>query len=145
MKVVIQCVSKAQVTIDDKIIGEISQGLLIFIGVAQDDNMTQIKKLADKILNLRIFDDINNKMNLSINDIKGSLLIISQFTLYADCKKGNRPSFMNTASPVHAKKIYNEFVNYMVQKKINVQSGKFGADMEISLINPGPATFILEV
>ena len=145
MKVVIQCVSKAQVTIDDKIIGEISQGLLIFIGVAQDDNMTQIKKLADKILNLRIFDDINNKMNLSINDIKGSLLIISQFTLYADCKKGNRPSFMNTASPVHAKKIYNEFVNYMVQKKIKVQSGKFGADMEINLINSGPATFILEV
>ena len=145
MKVVIQRVSKAQVTIDDKIIGEISQGLLIFVGVAQDDNMTQIKKLADKILNLRIFDDINNKMNLSINDIKGSLLIISQFTLYADCKKGNRPSFMNAASPVHAKKIYNEFVNYMVQKKINVQSGKFGADMEINLINSGPATFILEV
>ena len=145
MKVVIQRVSKAQVTIDDKIIGEISQGLLIFVGVAQDDNMIQIKKLADKILNLRIFDDINNKMNLSINDIKGSLLIISQFTLYADCKKGNRPSFMNAASPVHAKKIYNEFVNYMVQKKIKVQSGKFGADMEINLINSGPATFILEV
>ena len=145
MKAIIQRVNKAQVTIDDKIIGKISEGLLIFIGIAQDDSMSHVIKLADKILSLRVFNDINKKMNLSIHDIKGSLLIISQFTLYADCNKGNRPSFINAASPVHAKKIYNEFVNYMNQQKINVQSGVFGADMQVGLTNSGPATFILNV
>ena len=145
MKAIIQRVSKAQVTIDDKIRGKISEGLLIFIGIAQDDSMSHVIKLADKILSLRIFNDINKKMNLSIYDIQGSLLIISQFTLYADCDNGNRPSFINAASPVHAKKIYNEFVNYMNQQKINVQSGVFGANMKVSLVNSGPSTFILEV
>ena len=145
MKAIIQRVSKAQVTIDDKIRGKISEGLLIFIGIAQDDSMSHVIKLADKILSLRIFNDINKKMNLSIYDIQGSLLIISQFTLYADCDNGNRPSFINAASPVHAKKIYNEFVNYMNQQKINVQSGVFGADMKVSLVNSGPAAFILDV
>ena len=145
MKAIIQRVNKAQVMIDNKIIGKISEGFVIFIGIAQDDSMSHVIKLADKILSLRVFNDINKKMNLSIHDIKGSLLIISQFTLYADCNKGNRPSFINAASPVHAKKIYNEFVNYMTQQKINVQLGKFGADMEVSLINAGPATFILDI
>ena len=145
MRAIIQRVSKAQVTIDDKIRGTISEGLLIFIGIAQDDSASHVIKLADKILSLRIFNDINEKMNLSVHDIQGSLLIISQFTLYADCKKGNRPSFINAASPVHAKKIYNEFVNYMNQQKINVQSGVFGAEMKVSLINSGPSTFILDV
>ena len=145
MRAIIQRVSKAQVTIDDKIRGTISEGLLIFIGIAQDDSASHVIKLADKILSLRIFNDINEKMNLSVHDIQGSLLIISQFTLYADCKKGNRPSFINAASPVHAKKIYNEFVNYMNQQKINVQSGVFGADMKVSLINSGPSTFILDI
>ena len=145
MKAIIQRVNKAQVMIDNKIIGKISEGFVIFIGIAQDDSMSHVIKLADKILSLRVFNDINKKMNLSIHDIKGSLLIISQFTLYADCNKGNRPSFINAASPVHAKKIYNEFVNYMNQQKINVQSGVFGADMQVGLTNSGPATFILNV
>ena len=145
MKAIIQRVSKAKVTIDDKVRGKISEGLLIFIGIAQDDSMSHVIKLADKILSLRIFNDINKKMNLSVHDIQGNLLIISQFTLYADCNKGNRPSFINAASPVHAKKIYNEFVNYMNQQKINVQSGVFGADMKVSLVNTGPSTFILDV
>jgi len=145
MKAIIQRVNKAQVTIDDKITGKISEGFLIFVGIAQDDSMSHVIKLADKILSLRVFNDINKKMNLSIRDIQGSLLIISQFTLYADCNKGNRPSFLNAASPVHAKKIYNEFVNYMNQQKINVQSGVFGADMKVSLVNAGPSTFILDV
>ena len=145
MKAVIQRVSKAEVTVDDKIRGKISEGLLMFIGIAQDDSMSNVIKLGDKVLSLRIFNDINKKMNLSIHDIQGSLLIISQFTLYADCKNGNRPSFINAASPAHAKKIYNEFVNYMNQQKINVQSGVFGADMKVSLVNTGPSTFILDV
>ena len=145
MRVIIQRVSKAQVTIDGKIRGEISEGLLIFIGIAQDDSISHVIKLADKILSLRIFNDSNKKMNLSIHDIQGNLLIISQFTLYADCNNGNRPSFINAAPPVHAKKIYNEFVNYMNQQKINVQSGVFGVDMKVSLVNTGPSTFILDV
>jgi len=145
MKAIIQRVSKAKVTIDDKVRGKISEGLLIFIGIAQDDSISHVIKLADKILSLRIFNDSNKKMNLSIHDIQGSLLIISQFTLYADCNNGNRPSFINAAPPVHAKKIYNEFVNYMNQQKINVQSGVFGADMKVSLVNIGPSTFILDV
>jgi len=145
MRAIIQRVSKAQVAIDNTIRGKISEGLLIFIGIAQDDSMSHVIKLADKILSLRIFNDINKKMNLSVHDIQGNLLIISQFTLYADCNKGNRPSFINAASPVHAKKIYNEFVNYMNQQKINVQSGVFGADMKVSLVNTGPSTFILDV
>ena len=145
MKVIIQRVNQAQVLVEGKVIGQISEGLLIFLGIGKEDRMSHIIKIADKILYLRVFNDINKKMNLSIKNIQGSLLIISQITLYADCKNGNRPSFVNAASPVHAKKIYNEFVNYMTQQKINVQSGKFGADMEVSLTNSGPATFALDV
>ena len=144
MRAIIQRVSKAQVTIDNTIRGKISEGLLIFIGIAQDDSISHVIKLADKILSLRIFNDSNKKMNLSIHDIQGSLLIISQFTLYADCNNGNRPSFINAASPVHAKKIYNEFVNYMYQQNINCESGVFGAHMEVSLINDGPVTLIMD-
>ena len=145
MKAIIQRVNQAHVIEDSVIIGKISKGLLIFVGVEDSDNDNTIIKISDKIINLRIFNDINNKMNLSLIDVGGSVLIISQFTLYGDCSKGNRPSFIKAASPVHAKKIYNEFVNYMVQQNINVQSGKFGANMKVQLINDGPATFILNI
>jgi len=145
MKVTIQRVSQAHVIVDQMTVGKIAEGLLIFLGVSETDDLTTVKKMADKIINLRIFNDDLNKMNLSLLDICGSLLIVSQFTLYADCTKGNRPNFLNAANSLHAKKIYNEFVNYMVQKKINVQSGQFGAHMEVHLINSGPVTFILTI
>mgnify|MGYP001317133211 FL=1 len=145
MKVTIQRVSQAHVIVDQMTVGKIAEGLLVFLGVSETDDLTTVKKIADKIINLRIFNDDLNKMNLSLLDICGSLLIVSQFTLYADCTKGNRPNFLNAANSLHAKKIYNEFVNYMVQKKINVQSGQFGAHMEVHLINSGPATFILTI
>ena len=145
MKAVVQRVDSASVSIHNATRGSISRGLVVFIGVQNSDGLEEIYKLSDKLLNLRIFNDNNLKMNLSLSDISGELLIISQFTLFANCIKGNRPSFINAGSPIHAKKIYNEFVNYMNQKKINVQSGEFGADMKIELINSGPATFILDI
>tara|TARA_B100001758_G_C17979645_1_gene387476 strand:- start:54 stop:512 length:459 start_codon:yes stop_codon:yes gene_type:complete len=145
MKAVVQRVDSASVSMQGATIGSISQGLLVFIGVQNSDGLKEVSKLSDKLLNLRIFNDKNSKMNLSLADINGELLIISQFTLFANCTKGNRPSFINAGNPIHAKKIYNEFVNYMNQKKINVQSGEFGADMKIELINSGPATFILDI
>ena len=145
MRAVLQRVSQGQVSVKNKMIGSINEGLVVFIGIGPDDNRQHITTLADKILNLRIFNDENGKMNFNIFDIQGSLLIVSQFTLYGDCSKGNRPSFINAADRVHAKKIYNEFVNYMVQQKINVQTGEFGSDMNISLINTGPVTITLEV
>ena len=144
MRVVIQRVDQAQVLVRGVEVGKIAKGLLVFLGVKDVDGIDTIQKLADKVINLRIFNNDSNKMNLSLLDIDGSLLIVSQFTLYADCSKGNRPSFTNAGSALHAKKIYNEFVNYMVQKNINVQSGEFGAHMEVRLINSGPATFILD-
>jgi len=145
MKAIIQRVDRASVSVMGSKIGSISKGLLVFIGIQNSDGLEEIYKLSDKLLNLRIFNDNNLKMNLSISDISGELLIISQFTLFANFSKGNRPSFVDAGNPIHAKKIYNEFVNYMNQKKINVQSGEFGSDMKIELINSGPATFILEI
>jgi D-tyrosyl-tRNA(Tyr) deacylase len=145
MRAVIQRVSEAQVLVDEKIVGAIQNGFVVFVGVGTHDTVQHITHLVNKILNIRIFVDDSGKMNLNIRDINGSLLIISQFTLYGDCKKGNRPSFINAADRVHAKKIYNEFVNYTVQQKINVQTGVFGADMSVKLINTGPATFTLDL
>ena len=145
MKIVLQRVIKAHVTINKQIVGTISQGLVLFLGITQTDNKQAIIKLCNKIINLRIFPDNNHKMNNSLNDIKGSILIISQFTLYGQCVSGNRPSFTNAAGPIYAKKIYNEFVNYMKnQTNINIQTGQFGAMMKVTLINDGPVTFILD-
>lgn len=143
MKAIIQRVLKASVVIKNHQERSIDQGLLILVGVGKDDASKDAMQLADKILNLRIFSK-NDKMNDSVLDIKGNLLIVSQFTLYADCKRGNRPSFINAAPPVHAKKIYNEFVNYIDQQNINCESGIFGAQMEVSLINDGPVTLIMD-
>jgi len=145
MKIVLQRVIKAHVTINKQRVGTISQGVVLFLGITGTDKKQDIIKLCNKIINLRIFPDNNHKMNNSLNDIKGSILIISQFTLYGRCVRGNRPSFTNAANPIYAKKIYNEFVNYMKnQTNINIQTGQFGAMMKVSLINDGPVTFILD-
>ena len=143
MKAIIQRVSKAAVKIRDCPPREISKGLVVFLGISPQDSMKDITWLSKKIVNLRVFNK-NKKMELSIKDIKGSLLLISQFTLYGDCMKGNRPSFLNAAEPVHAKRIYNEFVTYITNQDIIVEVGDFGSHMEVSLINDGPVTLILD-
>ena len=144
MRLVLQRVTKASLTVNNKIISKIEHGLVVFIGVTHSDNASIISKMANKMIKLRLFNDENNKMNLSLLDISGDLLIVSQFTLHGNCKKGNRPSFLDAASSEHAKKIYNEFVNYMKNKLNKVQTGIFGAHMAVELINDGPVTFILD-
>ena len=144
MKLVIQRVTRAHLAIDNKLISAINKGLVVFIGIKHSDTLLSIPPIAKKIINLRLFNDENNKMNLSLLDVSGNLLIVSQFTLYGNCKKGNRPSFMDSASSEHAKKIYNEFVNYMHNKLNKVQTGIFGAHMDVELINDGPVTFIID-
>jgi len=143
MKAVIQRVSEASVVIQGYQSQAISQGAVIFLGIGSDDTLEDATTLADKILKLRIFPK-NNKMDLSIQQISGDLLIISQFTLHADCSKGNRPSFIKAAKPVHAKKIYTEFVNYMHNQNLFIKTGIFGEKMKVSLINNGPVTLILD-
>lgn len=144
MKAVIQRVKSASVSIDGKIYSSIKQGILIFLGVEKEDIKTNADWLCNKILNLRIFEDENQKMNFSINDIKGEILIVSQFTLAGSCKKGTRPSFDNAKNPTEAKELYEYFINELKKSKLNIQTGVFQAMMDISLINDGPVTFILE-
>ena len=143
MKVVVQKVKEASCTIDGKITGKIDQGLMILVGFTLGDNLDIISKMAQKIVNLRIFEDDNGVMNLSLLDVKGSILSISQFTLYADTKKGNRPSYINAMKGEEATKLYDIF-NEELRKYTHVETGIFGADMDISLINNGPTTIILE-
>ena len=144
MKLVVQQVDYAKVLIDNKLYNFINRGLLIFIGIHKNDDLENIQRLIKKILKLRIFTDQNNKMNLSVIDLNLSIMLVSQFTLYADIKKGNRPSFINTADPNKAEKLYNLFIEELSQHDINLKTGKFGANMKIELINDGPKTFILE-
>lgn len=143
MKVVIQKVNQATVKVNDKIINKIDKGLLLFVGFTQNDNINNIKWMVNKILNLRIFEDENNIMNLSIKDVKGSILSISQFTLYADASKGNRPSYIKALNGKLAKPLYDEF-NKLLNNEIETKEGIFGEDMKIFLINNGPTTIILE-
>ena len=144
MLAVLQRVSSSSVTVEGKICGEISEGLTILLGVLHDDNTEDIKKLVTKIINLRIFSDENEKMNRSLLDIEGSLLIISQFTLAANCKKGRRPSFDNSANPLTANKYYEEFIQHCKKEVLNVQTGVFGAKMNVKIENDGPVTIILD-
>lgn len=143
MKVVIQRVKEAQVTIDDELVGDISQGLLLLVGVGPDDEQEDLDYAVRKITNMRIFSDDMGKMNLSVQDIKGSILSVSQFTLFADTKKGNRPAFTGAAKPDKAEKMYLDF-NKALAQFVPVETGVFGADMQVSLVNDGPVTIILD-
>ena len=143
MKVVVQKVKEASCTVDGKITGKIDHGLMLLVGFTEGDNKDIIEKMALKIVNLRIFEDENNVMNLSLQDVGGSILSISQFTLYADTKKGNRPSYINALKGEEATLLYDLF-NEELRKYTHVEVGIFGADMDISLINSGPTTIILE-
>lgn len=144
MKFVIQNVLNASVSVEQKIVGQINQGYVVFIGISNDDNEETANKMIQKMLNLRIFQDENGKTNLSLEQISGELLLISQFTLYADCKHGNRPSFINAGKPEHAQKLYNYIIEQCKMKVPNVQTGIFGADMKVSLTNDGPFTIVLD-
>ena len=144
MRAVVQRVSKASVTVDNKVVGEIGKGLVVLLGVGADDNLRDLEYLVDKVLGLRIFQDENDKMNLSLLDCKGELLVISQFTLYGDVRKGKRPSFTDSAHPDIAEKIYLEFINKCMDNGIKTEKGIFGANMEVSLINSGPVTIMID-
>lgn len=144
MKVVIQRVTRAQVTVAHEIIGKIDKGYLVLLGVAQDDDKATAERIVKKLLSLRIFADENGKTNLSIKDVGGELLIVSQFTLYADTRHGNRPSFTTAGSPALANELYEYFIQLCRQQVPKVEHGSFGAEMKVELVNDGPFTIILE-
>lgn len=144
MKLLVQRVSSAQVDVDSKTVGKINNGFLVLIGVTHTDTREIADYLVKKLCNLRVFKDENSKMNLSIKDVAGELLIVSQFTLYADCQHGNRPSFVNSAKPDMANELYEYFVEKCRKEVKNVETGIFGADMKVSLLNDGPVTIMLE-
>ncbi|WP_292008522.1 D-aminoacyl-tRNA deacylase, partial [Chryseobacterium sp.] len=144
MKVVIQRVSEAHVKVDSKIVGEINKGFMLLIGIDEADEKSDADWLIQKILNLRVFADENGKLNLSIKDVSGEILCISQFTLIADYKKGNRPSFIKAAKPDQAIPLFNYFKEQIAQSGLKTESGIFGVDMKVSLINDGPVTIIMD-
>ena len=145
MKIIIQRVSEAKVEIENKITGQIKQGYLILVGVGHDDSTEDITWLVNKVINLRVFSDKDGKMNLSIKDIQGEILIVSQFTLFASTKKGNRPSFINSAKPEVAIPLYEQFIMVMKnQLGQDIETGKFGAAMSVSSVNDGPVTIIID-
>lgn len=144
MRVVLQRVTSSTVVVDEKTVGQIGNGYLVLLGVSNDDTKKDVEVLVEKISKLRIFEDKNGKVNLAINDVKGELLVVSQFTLYAECKKGNRPSFTKSGTPDYANELYKYFKEYSKDKFINVESGIFGADMKVSIENDGPFTIIME-
>ena len=143
MKFVLQRVSKASVIIDNGIYSSINNGLLLLIGIEKNDNEDMLDYYINKILNMRIFNDKNQKMNYSVQDIKGEILVVSQFTLLADTKKGNRPSYIKAAKPELAKQLYRLFCNKLKNYEINVKKGRFGANMKLDFINDGPVTILL--
>lgn len=140
-----QRVARAQVKVGRETAGRIGPGLLIFLGVGRGDTPEQARRLADKIASLRIFGDENGKMNLSLQDIQGEALVVSQFTLYGNCLKGRRPTFGQAAPPETARELYHRFKEFMAQKGLKVQSGQFAAHMTVELINDGPVTLMLEI
>lgn len=144
MKVLIQRVKEAKVTIEGNVNGRINGGYLLFVGLTHEDDEKVVEKLANKVKDLRLFEDENGKMNLSITDVGGDILSISQFTLYADCRKGRRPSFTNAAKPDEASRLYNYFNDVLRNLGLHVETGIFGADMKVELYNDGPVTIMLD-
>ena len=143
MKLVVQRVKNAKVEVDKKIVGKIKKGYMVLVGIGKDDTEEEADYLAKKLINLRVFEDENEKMNLNIKDAKGELLLISQFTLYADCTSGNRPSFINAAKPDEANRLYEYFCT-KCNEEIHVEKGIFGANMDVTITNSGPVTILLE-
>lgn len=144
MKIVVQRVKNAQVEVENKVVGKINQGFLVFLGITHDDTKENADYLVKKLCNLRVFEDENQKMNLAIKQVNGELLIVSQFTLYADCSQGNRPSFINAANPDKANELYEYFCKECQKNEIKVEKGIFGAHMKVDLQNDGPVTIIME-
>ena len=144
MKALIQRVKNASVTISGELYSSIESGMLVLLGVQKSDTVENAEKLAQKLLNLRIFEDENEKMNLSIQDVSGEILVVSQFTLCADCRKGTRPSFDSAAAPEVANKLYEDFVKNLKASGLKIETGKFRAMMDVSLVNNGPVTFLVE-
>ncbi len=143
MRIVVQRVKNASVTVDNKVVGQIDNGLLLLVGFTQDDTYEKVNYMINKVINLRIFDDNNGIMNLSVKDVGGSILSVSQFTLYGDASKGNRPSYIKALNGEEAIKLYDYF-NTELSKVIHVEKGIFGADMKVNLLNDGPITILLE-
>ena len=144
MKFLIQRVLQARVSVEQKIIGEIKNGFLVFVGIRDEDTLKDADKMVNKMLKLRIFKDEKGKTNLSLRDVQGELLIISQFTLYADCRKGNRPSFINAGKPEYANELYEYIVSKCREQGFLVNTGEFGAEMKVELLNDGPFTVLLD-
>ena len=144
MRAVIQRVNNASVAVSDKVIGKIGKGLLVFLGVGDGDTEADLKYIADKTVGLRIFSDEDDKMNLSVRDIGGEVLVVSQFTLYGDCRKGKRPSFSSSMEPKGAEEMYEDFIKMIESNGIKTAHGEFGADMQVSILNDGPVTILLD-
>jgi len=144
MRAVVQRVTSSSVSVNEKIIGEIGIGFNVLIGISKEDTLEDVKYIKDKIINLRVFHDENDKMNLSLLDIQGEILVISQFTLYGDCRKGRRPNFMEAQGGIDAVKLYEEFLKLLKISNLKVESGEFGADMKVQINNDGPVTILLD-
>lgn len=144
MRLVVQRVTQADVMVSGEVVGTIGTGYLVLVGIGQDDTEEIVEKMADKMMRLRIFSDENDKINLSLQDVGGALLLVSQFTLYADCRKGNRPSFIRAGAPQKAEQLYEYMIAYCKQTVPVVEHGRFGADMQVSLCNDGPFTIVLD-
>ena len=144
MRAVVQRVTSSSVSVDGKVIGAIGKGFNVLIGIAKDDTLDDLNYIKDKIVNLRVFQDENDKMNLSILDVQGEILAISQFTLYGDCRKGRRPNFMEAMGGEEAKSLYDKFIDMLKESNLKIETGEFGADMKVEINNDGPVTILLD-